>query len=55
MPYESVLFYTNAEEVNYLDEKIILNQKCNNYLLTPENMNKKIIFQKNRLKLYLLN
>lgn len=54
MPYESALFYTDAEEVNYYQEKIEIKSSCQNYLLTPEKKNLPLIFRKNRLKLYRL-
>jgi len=53
MPYEAALFYSQAEEIKYLVEDVKFNKSCNNYLITPENLDKlELIFKENRLKLY---
>ncbi len=36
MPYEAMLYYSRAEEVNYLDENTRLIKGCNSYLITPD-------------------
>lgn len=54
LPYESALFYTDAEEINYLTEKTKLKKDCQNYLLTPNEKNEKLVFKKGRLKVYKL-
>jgi len=52
IPYEAVLFYTNAKEVNYLGQKPLF-KNCQNYLITTDkNLNFKKIFQSQNLTLY---
>jgi len=55
IPYEAVLFYTNAKEINYLNEKPLF-KNCQNYLITDkQNLNYQKIFQHQRLILYKIN
>ena len=54
IPYEAVLFYTNAKEVNYLGQKPLF-KNCKNYLITTDkNLNFKKIFKSQNLILYYL-
>lgn len=54
MPYEAALFYTDAEEINYLHQKTKLKKSCQNYLLTADNKNLLLIFKEKRLKIFKL-
>jgi hypothetical protein len=53
MPYESVLFYSNAGEINIFYPNQKLSKECDNYLITPDVLDNKILlYQKDDLKLY---
>jgi len=55
MPYESLLFYSNANEINYYTESVVLIPECDNYLITPLKYSRfEMITKKNRLYLYRL-
>jgi 4-amino-4-deoxy-L-arabinose transferase-like glycosyltransferase len=54
IPYEAILFYTNAKEINYLGERPLF-KNCQNYLITSDTNSKyQKIFQHKRLILYKL-
>lgn len=55
VPYEAILFYTQAEEINYFSSDIFLKKKCNNYLVTQKDKKFSLITTSNRLKLYKIN
>lgn len=53
MPYEAMLYYSRAEEVNYLDENTKLIKGCDSYLITPDKINESnIVHNEYRLNLY---
>lgn len=55
MPPESALFYSDAGEVNLLTPGSSFMPDCTHYLMTPaEISDKKLIYQKGSMKLYLL-
>lgn len=55
MPYESILYYSHAEVVEYLTSKSKLDKKCQNFLVTPTADNKmRLVYQYGRLYLYRL-
>ncbi len=55
MPYESILFYSNAGEIKYWDYNTKLSKDCTSYLITPNNVTPyKSIFNKGRLHMYVL-
>lgn len=57
MPYESILFYSDSEEINYFGKKTQYDFECQNFLITSEKLkqpNWEKIYQYQRLSLYQL-
>lgn len=54
MPYESILFYSRANSIEYLTNETRLDPTCTNYLVTPSDQSADPIFSSGRLKLYAL-
>ncbi|HRN70024.1 MAG TPA: hypothetical protein PLS49_02460, partial [Candidatus Woesebacteria bacterium] len=54
MPYEAILFYSNAKEILYLQDKDSYSTKCALYLVTPQVLPYQIVTTSERLYMYKL-